>query len=310
MKRFLVFTDGKAGHENQSKALAEGLGGEAVLQRFTFPSRWAKGWGYAVDHLGLPFAPTVPEGRFDAVICTGSNTFLAGKRAARRLGIPVVANLFPRGWRLDFDCIVSPAFDAPPKRANVIETPVNLTPSRPEWYEAKTAEFLARHQPTKPAAALILGGPNAVAQMTREWANLACERFFAETVGMERWVTTSRRTPMAVEHAVASWPFDYQVLYSMNQFNPIPAFVSLAERLVVSSDSTGMLSEAVTRGTAGVEILLDFTGDGGKFGRFVENLCAGGYARIFGKSIKGDAPNRKVDLAPIYAAVGRLLGLE
>lgn len=310
MKRFLVFTDGKAGHENQSKALAEGLGGEAVLQPFAFPSRWAKGWSYAVDRLGLPFDVPIPEGRFDAVICTGSNTFLAGKRSARRLGIPVAANLFPRGLRLDFDCILAPAFDAPPKRPNIIETPVNLTPSRPEWYEQKTAEFLARHRPQKPAAALILGGPNAVASMDREWANLACERFFAETVGMERWVTTSRRTPMAVEHAVASWPFDYQLLYSMDRFNPIPAFVSLAERLVVSAESTGMLSEAVTRGTAGVEILLDFTEDGGKFGRFVENLCAGGYARIFGKFAKGSAPNRKVDLAPVYAQAGRLLGLE
>ena len=133
------------------------------------------------------------------------------------------------------------------------------------------------------------------------------DRVFAATEGCERWVTTSRRTPPAVEDLVDRLPFDFKLVYSRDQFNPIPAFVMLCETLFVSSDSTGMISEAVTRGTARVEILMNLRRQHSKFGRLVRNLERDGYVHVFNNTL-GDA-RRKIDLAPALARVAELLKL-
>ena len=130
---------------------------------------------------------------------------------------------------------------------------------------------------------------------------------FAATPGCERWVTTSRRTSPEAEAVLAEFPFDYTLLFSQDRFNPIPAFVTQCERLFVTADSTGMLSEAVAIGSAAVEILDNLTVATGKFARFVDNLCAEGYAHRF-DGLPGDA-RRKVNLAPTLAALRTLLRL-
>ena len=112
-------------------------------------------------------------------------------------------------------------------------------------------------------------------------------------------VTTSRRTPPEVEALVDSYPWDYKLLYSRDHFNPIPAFVRLAKRLYVTAESTGMLSEACTFGTAEVVALDNLNPGPHKFRRFVEQLREGGY-------VDG---TRKVDLSGQFASARKLMGL-
>ena len=99
---------------------------------------------------------------------------------------------------------------------------------------------------------------------------------FAGNPDAEKWVTTSRRTPPEVEAVVDSFPFDYKLVYSRDHFNPIPAFVSLAERLYVTAESTGMLSEACTFGRAEVVPLDNLVPGRHKFRRFAETCAAMG----------------------------------
>ena len=113
------------------------------------------------------------------------------------------------------------------------------------------------------------------------------------------WVTTSRRTPPDVEAVVDSYPWDYRLLYSKDHFNPIPAFVKLAKRLYVTAESTGMLSETCTFGTAEVVALDNLNPGPHKFRRFVEDLRKAGY-------VDG---NKKVDLSNQFARAKRLMGL-
>ena len=127
------------------------------------------------------------------------------------------------------------------------------------------------------------------------------------TPGCEHWVTTSRRTSPQAEAVLAEFPFDYALLFSQDRFNPIPAFVTQCERLFVTADSTGMLSEAVAVGHANVEVLDNLTVATGKFARFVDNLCAEDYAHRFDGAL-GNA-RRKVNLAPTLAALRDRLGL-
>jgi mitochondrial fission protein ELM1 len=310
-KRILIVSDGKPGHENQSRALCAGLGASCEVTRVAFPSRLAKAATYAWDHLGFRsrrwFDVTPFEGSFDAVVGTGSGAFFAAHVLARKLQVPVAAVLYPRGYRLDFDCIVAPTFDAPPPLPQVVPVPVNLTNTDAAFYEQGVVAFRARHTPQRPAVGVILGGPNPFARMEVDDMARQLDRVFAATEGCERWVTTSRRTPAAVEDLVDRLPFDFKVIYSRNQFNPIPAFVMLCDTLFVSSDSTGMLSEAVTRGTARVEVLMNLRCSRSKFARFVRDLARDGHAHVF-EGTMGDA-RRKIDLAPALRRVAELLRL-
>lgn len=321
MPKALILSDGKPGHENQSKALAEGLGLDYDVVPCTFPTRALKAFSYLLDRLGLPrrdltgAAQRVAERvraqgvRPVVLIGAGSNTFYTLKLLSRRLGVPCAAILTPGGYRLGgFGVILAPDFDRPPSARNVIRIPTNLTPARPDFYETQTAAFLERYVPRGTCAVgVVIGGKNPIADVSPEWLRLQLEAIFAATPNCERWVTTSRRTSPEAEAVVNDFPFDYKLLFSRDRFNPIPAFVSRCERLFVTADSTGMLSEAVAVGAAAVEILDNLTVSTGKFARFVGNLCEEGYAHRFEGEL-GDA-RRKVDLAPVFADVKRRLGL-
>ncbi len=311
MKRVLIVTDGKAGHENQSKAFCSALGYEYDCVKASYPTRFHKALSYVVDRLGFvldyPFTIAKTDGYYAAVVCTGSTAFYPGKIAARRRGIPVAAILFPGGYKLDFDCILAPAFDRPPRLPNIIEIPVNLTSTNAAFYEAGVAAFRKRHTPKKPAVAAIIGGPNAFASMNADAMKRDLDRLFAATEGRERWVTTSRRTPPAVEALIDGYPFDYKLIFSRDTFNPIPAFVSLCERLFVTADSTGMISEAVTRGSASVEVLMNLNSASSKFARFVQNLAQENAVHVFDGTLGAAA--RKIDLAPAFEQARQLLKL-
>lgn len=312
MKKILIVTDGKAGHENQSKAFCNALGYDFDCVRVAYPTRGHKALAYLADRFGLLcsrlFTLEPTDGFYSAVVCTGSTAFYPGKVAARRRGIPVAAILYPGGYKLDFDCILAPSFDAPPARPNLVTVPVNLTSTNPSFYEAGVAAFRARHADDgRPAVALIVGGPSAMATMSAEAMRRELDRLFAATEGRARWVTTSRRTPPEVEALIDGYPFDYKLIYSRDTFNPIPAFVSLCEHLFVTADSTGMISEAVTRGGASVEVLMNLKDRSSKFARFVGDLAREGAVHVFDGSL-GSAC-RKIDLAPAIERARQLLKL-
>lgn len=311
-KKLLIVTDGKAGHENQSKAFCSALGYAFDCVRASYPTPFHKGLSYLVDRLGLvwdyPFKIEQTDGYYAAVVCTGSTAFYPGKIAARRRGIPVAAILYPSGYKkMNFDCILAPVFDRPAHYPNIVPIPVNLTSTDAAFYDAGIAAFRARYTPRKPAVGVIIGGPNAVAAMTPEKMEPLLDKLFRATAGQEHWVTTSRRTPPAVEALIERYPFDYKLIYSQDTFNPIPAFVMLCERLFVTADSTGMISEAVTRGNAAVEILMTLKGASSKFARFIANLEQERAVHLFDGTL--GAETRKIDLAPAFEKARALLKL-
>ena len=318
MKKVLILTDGKAGHENQSKALARALGCEYEIVEVAFRSKFAKVLSYLFDRVGIrtqalwkfvpkvfastePLPPLPEPFQPSAVLGTGSGTFYAAKSLARACKAKCGVVLYPRGYDLaSFDCVLAPAFDNPKAAPNVIEIPANLVAADEAFYEKGVAPFRERHEPKGEGVAVIVGGPNKCSTMTPEWMKSRLDEIFAaRTADTEFWVTTSRRTPPEVEAVVDSYPWDYRLLYSKDHFNPIPAFVKLAKKLYVTAESTGMLSEACTFGTAEVVALDNLNPGPHKFRRFVENLRRDGY-------VDG---NRKVDLSAQFARAKTLLGL-
>ena len=325
-RRVLILTDGKAGHENQSKAFARALGCEFDLVEIHFKSAFHKALSYLFDRFGIHTLSLFPS--FDirhpapdtqttnheycAVLGTGSGTFYAAKSLARKLGVKCGVVLYPRGYRIaSFDCVLAPAFDRPAPAPNVIPIPVNLVASDEAFYAAGTETFRARYTPSdRPAVAIIVGGPNKCSSLSADWMRSQLNQIFstykppssklqAPSSTHEIWVTTSRRTPPEVEAVVDSFPFDYKLLYSKDHFNPIPAFVQLASTLYVTAESTGMISESCTFGTAEVRVLDNLKPGPHKFRRFVEDLARGGY-------VNGA---RKVDLSEQFARARQLLNI-
>ena len=328
--KVLILTDGKAGHENQSKAFARALGCEYDLVEVHFKSKFAKATSYLLDRMGIRSLSLLKsddpairqsDNSYGAVIGTGSGTFYAAKAMARKLGVKCGVVLYPRGYRIStFDCILAPAFDRPATAPNVIEIPANLVANDEAFYAKGVAAFRERYgegqqadDNKRSAVAVIVGGPNKCSTMTPEWMKSQLDRIFSsslipppsslkpQTSSLKPlfWVTTSRRTPPEVEAVVDSYPWDYKLLYSKDHFNPIPAFVKLAKRLYVTAESTGMLSEACTFGTAEVVALDNLNPGPHKFRRFVENLRKDGY-------VDG---NRKVDLSAQFDRARALMGV-
>ena len=118
--------------------------------------------------------------------------------------------------------------------------------------------------------------------------------------GLFGFLTVTEYKPADVEAVVDSYPWTWKLVYSRDRYNPIPAFVKLARRIYVTAESTGMLSEACTFGTARVEALDNLKPGGSKFRRFLENLRRDGY-------IDG---SRKIDTAQAIARAKTLLGVQ
>ena len=310
-KKALILTDGKAGHENQSKAFARMLGCEFDIEKISFKSRFAKLLSYMADALSIRTFKFFAEekrleeicsgGGYAVVVATGSGTFYAAKALAHSMRVKCGVVLYPRGYSIaSFDCIMAPAIDRPPVRGNVIEIPANLVANDEAFYAAGVEAFKARYAPSdRKAVAVIIGGPNNCSTMTAEWTRAKLNEVFAATPEYEHWVTTSRRTPEDVEALVDSFQWDYKLIYSRDNFNPIPAFVALSSRLYVTAESTGMLSESCTSGSAEVFALDNLKSGGHKFRRFLDSLVAGGYV--------GGA--RKVDLSQEIGQAKTLLAV-
>ena len=319
MGKVLILTDGKAGHENQSKAFARALGCEFDLVEIHFKSKLAKALSYLLDWLGvlntnLTDLTDSTKRDYVAVIGTGSGTFYAAKAVAKKLGVKCGVVLYPRGYDVkSFDCVLAPAFDRPKAAANVIEIPANLVANDEAFYSKGIEDFKAHYGKCSNggmfecsnAEAVIIGGPNKCSTMTLEWMKAQLDAIFnskpqTSNRKPEFWVTTSRRTPPDVEAVVDSYPWNYKLLYSKDHFNPIPAFVKLAQKLYVTAESTGMLSEACTFGSAEVVALDNLNPGPHKFRRFVDDLRKGGY-------VDG---NRKVDLSAQFARAKMLMDIE
>lgn len=294
----LIISDGKPGHSNQAKALCGIMGwqGRQAVVRYRF--RAAKGATYALDRLGIysekPFllSAAAPQGKpsgakvdlsmnYSLIIAVGSASYYPAKVIGRKIGAPVVAMMYPRGYRLNFAHIICPAYDKPPKRSNITALPLTLCGNEPAFYEKMTEDFGKEFAYSLPAVGVIIGGDNKYGQMDAVNIKKQLQRIFELTPKHSHWLTTSRRTSKEVEQVAEQMPFDYKLIYSKRQYNPVPAFLTLCDYLFITSDSSSMISESVSVGKAKVEILKNASKKTSKFDTFLEGLEKNGCIHIF-----------------------------
>lgn len=287
----LILSDGKPGHLNQSVAFARLLGYSWQVRQVGFRSRAAKAFSYFADRPGLRLPALLrleePPAGACAVVSAGSETYYANKVLARRLGVPAVAIMLPRGYGYDFDLIVAQDHDRPPSRKNILSLPVNLCHVEPQGLVGKSGQ--------QPCVALVIGGPSRHFRMDPDRLREQVERIFRLFPHAELMVTTSRRTPREVETMLAAMPFGRSILYSQEPINPVPDFLAISDYVFVTEDSTSMISEAVSFGHASVEVLsLPARSARNKVRAMVAALAKRGCLHVFDGSL-GDC-HRKLDL--------------
>jgi mitochondrial fission protein ELM1 len=288
MNHLLIVSDGRKGHENQSVALAKYLGLPYEIVRVDASFIGSKLLGYAGDKLNVYLknfvtAEKIPEKTYSAVIGTGSSTYYAVKYLAGVYGAKSVTTMLPRGYRYDFDIIFAQSHDNPPKKENIIEIPANFAYVEPQGV------FKAYRR----AIGIVIGGNNSVFTFDTESLRRQLDTIVALYSEYEIAVTTSPRTPKEIEALVASYGFDYEVIYSRKPVNPIPDFLAQCERVFITADSTSMISEAVSFGEANVEVLPLHSSKENKFERFITRLEEEGYLHRFDGTVK--EAHRKID---------------
>ncbi|MCD9098322.1 mitochondrial fission ELM1 family protein [Luteimonas fraxinea] len=283
--RIWALSDGRAGNARQAEALAAALSPQIETLHLDprAPWRWAapRSLPFASNAFGSDYAARLDAAPAIAIGCgrqAALATRLAGQRGARTVQI-----LDPRIDARHWDLVVVPEHDAL-RGDNVLVARGSLHPVDDAWLAAARDAHPALGALPGPRIAVLLGGDSRHGRFDVAAFNTLADRLdgIVARDGGSLLLTGSRRTSLAVRDALRAryagragcvWADD------PDGVNPYAGMLGWADRLVCSSDSVNMLSEAcATRAPVFVFApgLLD-----GAPQRFVDGLLADGRARPF-----------------------------
>lgn len=309
-----LISDGKAGHDVQSRGVAEALGLDYEIKRVEPRGfwRWAAPFvpvapREAFAAPGSPFAPPWPT----VAIAVGRTTIPYLRALRRRAGVATFTVVLddPRTGAGTADLISVPEHDTL-RGANVMTTltpPHAFSPARLTALRAAMPASIAA-LPT-PRVAVLLGGTNAVYRFDAEAEErLATGLASLAQAGASFMITPSRRTHASLAAKVAAATTGApRVLYDGQGDNPYADFLAAADAFVVTADSVNMCGEAATTGRPMFVAML--AGGSAKFRRFHDALARHGVTRPLAGAIA--APLTSLigwRYAPLYAA--DLIALE
>ncbi len=278
-----ALTTGEAGMRSQVLGLCDRLGFAFTEKRIGLraPWRWLPGHlcpcplrGLAAE--GDALAPPWP----DLLISCGRRSTAAAIAIRRASGgrTLTVHLQHPRTPPGRFDLVIAHPHDGI-AGANVILTETTIHRVTPEKLDAAAAQFGPLYADlARPRLAVLLGGRTrrggfSPGDITRFVAILAAFRAQGHAV----MITPSRRTEPALREALAArFANDPQItLWDGTGDNPYFGMLALADRIVVTADSTSMVSEALSTGKP-VD-LFSFSAMGPRHHLFARRLAALGH---------------------------------
>ncbi|MCD9006201.1 mitochondrial fission ELM1 family protein [Luteimonas sp. XNQY3] len=283
--RIWAFSDGRAGNARQAEALAAALSPQAEALHLgpRAPWRWAapRVLPFALHAFGSGYASRLDTTPDIAIGCgrqAALATRLAGQRGARTVQI-LDPRIDPRHW----DLVVVPEHDAL-RGDNVLVLRGSLHPVDDAWLAAARDAHPEIGALPGPRIAVLLGGDSRHGRFDVAAFTALADRLDAIVArdGGSLLLTGSRRTSPEVRDAIRSryagragsvWADD------RDGANPYAGMLGWADRIVCSSDSVNMLSEACAT-QAPVFVFAPGPLDGAPQ-RFVEGLLADGRARPF-----------------------------
>lgn len=249
----------RAGENSQILALAEAIGADFEVKRLTYRrhgiiENLIRRVGISAVNLekSTPLTAPWPE----LVISAGLRNESACRWIKRQSGGKTRLAQIGRPWAAleHFDLVITTPQYRLAQRPNVLQNHTTLHRVTEGRLQQAALEYTDRltHLP-QPYTAVIVGGnsgpytfgPRAAARLGREASDLALE------TGGSLLVTTSSRTPVRAADALANSitaPAEVFRWHTDSKENPYFAFLSLADRIIVTGDSIAMLSEACSTG--------------------------------------------------------------
>ena len=231
-----AFTDGKAGHENQTRGLLAALAHHQPVD-----ARWIRVPAYASVLSSLMtrrFLPGVGLPPPDLLIGAGHRThlpLLAARRAHGGRTIVLMRPSLPRAW---FDLCLIPEHDAT-AGANVLNTRGALNPVEPG-------------QKNPHAGLILIGGPSRHHGWGENDILSQVESIAASEKNVQWTLTTSRRTPSATTARLRALSFRNLTVVPVTETGPdwLPERLATAAQAWVTEDSVSMVYEALTANVA------------------------------------------------------------
>ena len=316
-----VVTDGKAGMENQCLGLAEALGLTPVVKRIKLRSPWKQlspflrhGLAHAFSSKGDPIAPPWP----DILIATGRASVPASlyvRRMSKKDGGRCTFTVQIQNPVIDpsrFDLVVVPRHDTLVGK-NVMTTRGSLHRVTKEMLAREAEKFLPQvaHLP-HPRIAVLIGGSNAVYSLTpREMKVLAAQlKEIADKEG-SLMITPSRRTGednLKILQEALKDTGSYIWEWNGPVPNPYYGMLGLADAIIATCDSVGMVTEACSTGKP--VMVIDLPGGSDKFRRFHQAMRDDGMTRPFKGHIEKWQYAPLDDMRLIVERIRQMTGIE
>jgi uncharacterized protein len=315
-----IVTDGSAGMEAQCIAVAEAVGIPYALKRVRAHGVLRILPVSLQVHLppklllrlvssNEPLEPPWPR----LIVSTGRHSVPVAL-ALKRISTPPAYALNlqdPKVAAHVFDLVAAPLHDEM-RGTNVIETFGSVHGVTPSRLAAAAERFRDRLAPLpRPLIAALLGGtsrafsfpPDLAASFGRQLAKLARD------TGGSLLVTPSRRTPpaslKALSEAITGVP---QFVWIGDGDNPYFAFLSLADAIIVTEDSTNMVTEAT--GTGKPVYVQSLKGQSRRLGLFHAMMRKRGATRPFEGRIESWSYPPINDTERVAGIVRQALGIE
>lgn len=257
-----AFTDGKAGHENQTRGLLA-----ALARRRPIDARWIRVPAYASLLSSLMtrrFLPGVGLPAPDLLIGAGHRTHLplmAARRAHGGRTVVLMKPSLPRAW---FDLCVIPEHDAV-EGANVLVTRGALNAVAPGAKDAR-------------AGLILIGGPSRHHGWREREIVQQVEAIVARKRDTAWTLTDSRRTPPSTGARLRALVFPNLTVVPVRDTGPgwLPEQLARAAQAWVTEDSVSMVYEALTAGCATGILAVPARRRAGRIARGVESLARDG----------------------------------
>jgi mitochondrial fission protein ELM1 len=275
-------TNGAAGFRTQARGLAQAVIPGAIEKTVDVRAPWSlaptalwpltlKGLDPSQDRLEPPWP--------DVVVSCGrkaAKAAIAVKRASggKTLAVHIQNPLAPLSA---FDLVIPMRHDPVAEGPNVVPIDLALHDVTPEVLARAADAWRARFADLpRPLTGVLLGGSTKRHPFTVAQGRVLAGRLKALRAEGGLAITPSRRTPEEVKavlrEAFAGDPGVF--LWDETGDNPYRGILALSDRLVVTSDSVSMVSEAVATGHP--VAVFDFLGENGGGGkrhqRFIRNL--------------------------------------
>ena len=246
-----ALTDKRVGNNKQALALATALGEFEEIHVEYSPLASLPNCLLGTSAIGIKINFS---GEPDLVISAGRKLSRVARYLKKQYGCKIIQIMWPGFGAKDFDYIIVPEHDQIPDAANIIKITGSISPLRPAGGAVKDK------------ATVLIG------DMTEREAKKLCA--ILNQNPFEYQITTSRRTnPKAI--AVLEKNFEIYK-FGSGRANPYEAYLATAEVIVVTGDSTNMITEAAHTGKP---VYIFETETKPKFKKFWQRLYSLGCAR-------------------------------